>query len=202
MDSFVVAHISTDNVRPDVLLLSLLGICLLGFSLWCLITWMVAQINLQAALVIAPPLMRAALLASLAIGASTAAHADESRVEEISGLTLPERPETASFDGISLAQRDSSPARDTTEQTLPSHVNEPDRKVSPSAGHPQESGNSSYRVRSGDTLWSIARSQLGQSASNQGIATRVRKLHHLNRAVIGNDPDLIYPGQQLKEPHL
>lgn len=45
-----------------------------------------------------------------------------------------------------------------------------------------------YTVRAGDTLWSIARAH----------HTTWQKLWSANRAVIGGNPNLIYPGQQLR----
>ncbi len=48
-----------------------------------------------------------------------------------------------------------------------------------------------YEVRRGDSLWSIAKDQLGDPA-------RWPQLYTLNRDVIGADPDLIRPGQLLR----
>lgn len=50
----------------------------------------------------------------------------------------------------------------------------------------------SYTVKEGDTLWDIARTQLGD-------ANRWREIYNLNTDTI-SDPDLIYPGQKLKIP--
>jgi nucleoid-associated protein YgaU len=55
-------------------------------------------------------------------------------------------------------------------------------------------------VRTGDTLWAIARSRLGAHAD---LATTVRacdRWYLANRSVIGPDPDLIQPGQRLVQP--
>lgn len=59
-----------------------------------------------------------------------------------------------------------------------------DTKSTPSYG--------SYTVKEGDTLWDIARTQLGD-------ANRWREIYNLNTDTI-SDPDLIYPGQKLKIP--
>lgn len=48
-----------------------------------------------------------------------------------------------------------------------------------------------YQVRRGDSLWSIAKDQLGDPA-------RWPQLYALNRNVVGPDPDLIRPGQLLR----
>lgn len=50
-----------------------------------------------------------------------------------------------------------------------------------------------YQVQSGDSLWSIAKMKLGSGS-------RWRDLYEENRAVIGDDPDLISPGQELVMP--
>ncbi|HEY3514835.1 MAG TPA: LysM peptidoglycan-binding domain-containing protein, partial [Kribbella sp.] len=55
-------------------------------------------------------------------------------------------------------------------------------------------------VRAGDSLWSIAARELGPSATNEAIAARWHDWYSANRHVIGNDPDLILPGQVLRTP--
>ena len=52
-------------------------------------------------------------------------------------------------------------------------------------------------VRPGDSLWSIAEDLTGSSDAPT-VAARVDELHRTNRAVIGDDPDLIHPGQRLR----
>jgi hypothetical protein len=54
-------------------------------------------------------------------------------------------------------------------------------------------------VRPGDTLWEIAATDLG-AADVERITAHWHRIHRLNRAVIGADPDLIHPGQQLRMP--
>ena len=51
-----------------------------------------------------------------------------------------------------------------------------------------------YTVQSGDSLWKIASSQYGDG-------TKWQALFEANREVI-KDPDLIYPGQQIRVPEL
>ncbi len=57
-------------------------------------------------------------------------------------------------------------------------------------------------VRSGDTLWTIAAHQLPAGASAAQIDAAWRAWYATNRDVIGADPDLILPGQQLTSPDL
>jgi nucleoid-associated protein YgaU len=56
-----------------------------------------------------------------------------------------------------------------------------------------------YTVVRGDTLWKIAASDLSarrQSTSSSQIASRWRSIYDGNRSVIGDDPNLIFPGQR------
>jgi nucleoid-associated protein YgaU len=50
-----------------------------------------------------------------------------------------------------------------------------------------------YTVAKGDSLWAIAKKQLGQG-------NRWTEIYEKNRAVIGDNPDLIKPGQVLTLP--
>ncbi len=55
-------------------------------------------------------------------------------------------------------------------------------------------------VRRGDTLWSIAAGAIGNNPSIAAIARRWPDWYAANRAVIGDDPDLLLPGTVLEEP--
>lgn len=55
-------------------------------------------------------------------------------------------------------------------------------------------------VRPGDTLWSIAKESLPRHASSDHVAAAVRAWHHANHDVIGPNPDVLLPGQQLTPP--
>lgn len=59
-----------------------------------------------------------------------------------------------------------------------------------------------YVVRRGDTLWDIAARHLGPAATAAQIAGEWPRWYAANRQVIGADPDLIRPGQQLAPPSL
>lgn len=56
-------------------------------------------------------------------------------------------------------------------------------------------------VRPGDSLWLIAATELGPGADDASIDATWRQWYQANRSVIGSDPDLIEPGQQLHAPH-
>ncbi len=57
-------------------------------------------------------------------------------------------------------------------------------------------------VRRGETLWAIAARHLGPSATTAEIAAAWPHWYAANRAVVGDDPDHIEPGQQLVPPAL
>ena len=52
-------------------------------------------------------------------------------------------------------------------------------------------------VEPGDTLWTITQEHLGQNKSPDLIYQEVGRIYELNRERIGNNPDLILPGQEL-----
>lgn len=54
-------------------------------------------------------------------------------------------------------------------------------------------------VRPGESLWAIVRDH-SPGASDAAVATAVRRWHDANRHVIGDDPDLLQPGQHLTPP--
>ena len=55
-------------------------------------------------------------------------------------------------------------------------------------------------VHRGDTLWDIARRQLGPDSTDAEVAQAWPAWYDANRAVIGEDPGLILPGQILRRP--
>ena len=76
----------------------------------------------------------------------------------------------------------------------------PERAVAPahhvSASHPAPGSGDTYVVRPGDSLSSIALDHPGAGS----LDDRWRAIWRANRAVIGDDPDLILPGQALRLP--
>lgn len=55
-------------------------------------------------------------------------------------------------------------------------------------------------VRRGDTLWTIAARTLPTGARTADIVNSWHRWYQVNRGVIGDDPNLIRPGQRLKRP--
>ncbi len=62
---------------------------------------------------------------------------------------------------------------------------------------PPASERATHLVVPGDSLWSVAQERLGPNPAPQQIASEVEKIFELNRDHIGDDPNLILPGQQL-----
>jgi hypothetical protein len=52
-------------------------------------------------------------------------------------------------------------------------------------------------IEPGDSLWAIAQEQLGPEATPQQVAQETGRIYGLNRERIGEDPNLILPGQEL-----
>ena len=126
-----------------------------------------------------------AVLGSLAIPANAQAGAGDgghaarehsSRSQTLSGLPLPER-----------TIRDAAPA-----------IRMPEVRVVPVVRSVADESRVRVRVRAGDTLWGITAESLGPGATTEAINDRCHELYELNRAVIGADPDLIFPGQYLR----
>lgn len=55
-------------------------------------------------------------------------------------------------------------------------------------------------VRAGDSLWTLSRATGGRQADDAEVAAHVERLYRHNRERIGDDPDLIHPGQILDLP--
>lgn len=92
--------------------------------------------------------------------------------------------------------RSEEPAQEPVQEqkSAPAPTPAPTLAPSPAATH------GTVTVRDGDTLWAIAAKHLPAGASNASIADAVRQWHHLNKATLGPDPDLILPGQRLTPP--
>lgn len=67
-------------------------------------------------------------------------------------------------------------------------------------GRPVATTDHEVVVHRGDTLWSIAARHLGPQASDAEIAAAWPRWFDLNRSLVGDDPDLILPGQILRIP--
>ncbi|WP_210650461.1 LysM peptidoglycan-binding domain-containing protein [Nocardioides sp. SYSU D00065] len=104
-------------------------------------------------------------------------------------LADPGRDGREALVGLSLPDRPAAPVQ-ASETPEPAH----DRRSTPPAAPPEAS---TYVIRPGDSLWSIARAHPGVAGS---VDERWRAIWRANRDVVGDDPDLILPGQALRLP--
>jgi nucleoid-associated protein YgaU len=162
---------------PDALV-AVASLVLLALSCWSLLAAAAIVLGGSTRLVaaITPAILRRALVAGaasvLAVGPAHAGQlaAPDAPRHSVSGLRLPDRPEAA----------------ETTRSTV--------RPVSTSTRA------ASVQVRPGDTLWAIAARSLPDDATTAEIARATAQWHDTNRAVIGDDPDRLFPTQRLTPP--
>jgi nucleoid-associated protein YgaU len=55
-------------------------------------------------------------------------------------------------------------------------------------------------VQAGDTLWDIAARHLGHGASDLDVALQWPRWYQANASIIGQNPDVLLPGQILQPP--
>jgi resuscitation-promoting factor RpfA len=118
---------------------------------------------------------------------------------EGTATTLP----TRGCSGRTAPPTSPSAATGTSTTTVPSP--EPRSRQSQLPGaHPASSEDHpkprAITVTAGDTLWDIAGVKLGPDASTADIAAEWPRWFVANRQVIGDDPDLIHPGERLLPP--
>ncbi len=171
------ADANTTETVPQVLVAA----CATGLALSLAWLWLVTSVTVVEVVTGSVPrrggaARRLVLLAcGVAVVAGTALPAQASGgdgAEVLVGLPLPER-----------AVAPATPATSATS----GHPGAP--AAARSAGR--------YVVRSGDSLWSIARAH---PAPGTDVETRWRAIWRHNRDVVGDDPDLIHPGQALRLP--
>lgn len=104
----------------------------------------------------------------------------------LAGLPLPDR---------AVAGAPAEPAQEPRRVTAPRSGVRHTPPAAVTTGRPQP-----ITVRPGDSLWSIAQADLGPDAGLRDVDERWRALYAANRPAIGDDPDLITPGQQLRPP--
>ncbi len=180
--AWVAPDLRTDGVAEasfDRVMVWLAAVAVAGCSVWA---WVATSIVVGQALVGRPPdhapavprWLRTAVMVACGlavVGAGGTAHADE---------------ETA------RARAD----HPRVLAGLPS----PDRVVGSIPPAPETRTARIHIVQSGDTLWDIAATDLRVGSDGGRITAHWHRIHTLNRAVIGADPDLIHPGQQLRLP--
>ncbi len=117
---------------------------------------------------------------------------------------VPSRPGAA--DRVDLDWPVQRPAGPTAVDVAPIDVDWPDRPMPAPSRRPAVSSAGAVEpmviVEAGDSLWLLAAEQLGPTADDADIDAAWRAWYTANRRVIGDDPDLILPGQRLRPPPL
>ncbi|MDT0187715.1 LysM domain-containing protein [Microbacterium sp. ARD31] len=80
---------------------------------------------------------------------------------------------------------------------LPDRATAPTARREPRPATPAREAPGAYVVQPGDSLWSIARAH---PARDLTVDERWRAIWRANHDVVGDDPDLILPGQALRLP--
>jgi nucleoid-associated protein YgaU len=123
-------------------------------------------------------------------------------------IPIPVRPLAVVLTMVSLTAMLARP-RPAVATTPPPIVRLSDEAPPPTDGtntsvHNTETPTATYVVEPGDSLWRIAASVLrsggGRAPSNGEIARFWPAIYAANRALIGDNPNLIFPGQQLLIP--
>lgn len=156
--------------NPDLptALTALLKLALAALAAWVVIcTTLGSTRGLPS--VIARTLVPAAFFTMAAIGPAAAGSS-----WPVDGLRLPERTSTAEPSGKNHGSHGKNQRAQPTQRTTATII-----------------------VKPGDSLWNIARTQLPDGVSQRQIAGLTEQLHELNRGTIGNDADLLKPGQPL-----
>ncbi|WP_402375812.1 LysM peptidoglycan-binding domain-containing protein [Isoptericola rhizosphaerae] len=130
--------------------------------------------------------------------------------------TLPAPPRTADPEPDAEPAEPAGPA-ESAEPSQPDQPVQPDQPAQPAepaqttddvsptvtsaqrTSH-QDDGADEVVVKRGDTLWDIAGRELPDDASPGDVLRAVTSWHQTNRDVIGDDPDVILPGQVLRAP--
>ena len=149
--------------------------------------------------------------------ASTTAPVTGAETERDAGAQLrdagTERGAATTAPGATGAQASSVPTSTGGAESGPRAAAGPDRRATPGQGGATRRGDALLTatrdvsgtaaevvVVRGDTLWSVAARHLPPDATAADVASAVQRWHAANADVVGEDPDLILPGQVLTAP--
>ena len=103
----------------------------------------------------------------------------------------------AGLPGMAEAQEVETQTLGTASTEAEQNTTTDDEKGAPAAWRPApESSTTRLVVEPGDSLWSISEEHIGPGATPKQIAYEVERTFDLNRERIGEDPNLIFPGQE------
>jgi nucleoid-associated protein YgaU len=155
---------------------------------WLLVVWLAAATAVTASSALPGHVGRAGRMVSRLITPRIVRRTVETAI----GLTVVAAP-IVSPGGSALADE----TRPQPATALPS-LDRPAGGVLPPA-HPP-AGVTTYVVRPGDCLWSIAARHLGPNPTSTAIAQSWPEWYAGNRGVIGRDPNVLHAGQRLVVP--
>lgn len=149
-----------------------------------------------------------AALAAPSPSATASSHVTENHaLDEDDELMVIDRGPTpmSGTTGISKANTSkptsSSPTSMVSPQTAPSAVATASEVAEPAPRrNTPPKPRSTVIVKQGDTLWSIAASQLDVKPTDRQIDREWRRWYRANKQVIGSNPDVIVPGMKLEAP--
>lgn len=187
-----------DPVAPLVGLLSLLawllaGWLLLGVSMTAgaHLPGGVGRLASAAARAVVPTALRRAVELALGLTVLVGATASPAAASSATAPSAPPPPAAAAVTdldwGAPLPEEPAPPAADAPPPP-------------PARAAPARPAQAAVLVRPGDTLWALAAQELGGAATDRAIAQRWPAWWQANRDVLGSDPDLLVPGQQLTPP--
>jgi LysM repeat protein len=103
----------------------------------------------------------------------------------------------AGLPGVAEAQEVETQTSGTASTEAEQNTTTDDEKGAPAAWRPApEPSTTRLVVEPGDSLWSISAEHIGPGATPKQIAYEVERTFDLNRERIGEDPNLIFPGQE------
>jgi hypothetical protein len=140
-------------------------------------------------------------LVGVLLGGSVTPAAASAAATSVSAATQPAPGSPLQWPGLPNAgsdgQRAPHPPAAVRHTRRPARA--PVRLVTTAPRHPM-SDRDLVTVRRGDSLWSLAAARLGAQATDARIAAEWPRWYAANRQVIGPDPSVIHPGQQLRPP--
>lgn len=117
---------------------------------------------------------------------------------ELGQLPMPDRPTSDQTTGRAIGLP--LPDRPVTQVGQDANQQQQDRTQQQGQQNRRQQPAGQHVVVRGDTLWDIAAANLPDGASNADIARETQRWYQANRHVIGDNPDLILPGQILQAP--
>lgn len=114
-------------------------------------------------------------------------------------------PAPVATGGWGPSDADAAPGAEVPAEPPGAHGAEPPSTATASAvrrdaARPGPAPDGSVVVHRGDTLWDIAARWLGGSPADADVLAATVRWHEANREIVGDDPDVVLPGQVLRPP--